>query len=91
MFEEWLKNEQFYLLRPEFVNDLKGRLYNRVAKSLAFQFCTARSQLKWTREGAAWIWLYPCPLAAWHAARAAARRSVYATISAVSDAVSNAE
>jgi hypothetical protein len=44
--------------QAKFVNDLKGRFYNRVAKSLAFQFCTARSQLKWTREGAAWILLY---------------------------------
>ena len=45
------------------MNDLKGRFYNRVAKSLAIQFYTlgvlmtdkeefaARSQLKWTREG----------------------------------------
>jgi hypothetical protein len=52
------------------VNDLKGRFYNCMAKSLAFQFCTfgssmtdeeefaARSQLKWTREGDAWILLY---------------------------------
>ena len=28
------------------------------AKSLAFQFCTARSQLKWTQEGDARILLY---------------------------------
>jgi hypothetical protein len=52
------------------VNDLKDRFYNCVAKSPAFQFCTfrslmtdkeefaARSQLKWTREGDAWILLY---------------------------------
>ena len=40
------------------MNDLKGRFYNCVAKSLAFQFCTARSQLRRTREGDAWILLY---------------------------------
>ena len=32
-----------------------------MAKSLAFQFCTARSQLKWTREGAAGEWAAKCP------------------------------
>ena len=35
-----LKNEQFYLLRPNSRMILKGRFYNCVAKSLAFQFCT---------------------------------------------------
>ena len=54
----------------KFVNDITGRFYNRMAKSVVLQFCTlrgsmtdegefaARSQLKWTREGDAWILLY---------------------------------
>jgi hypothetical protein len=43
------------------------------------------------RESTAEAEAFPLPIATWHPPRAAARRSIYATISALSDAVSNAE